>query len=191
MFKSPNPIFRLESIFCCCFFSTRIQAMFLRANKSLNATTLLAYTNQVNTTASHLFLEYLCMWLSICRYHGEKYQIHGLKDTLTLKKKKKKKDQASTGQRTESHGNCLTQCLFELCCNSAARQDYQLVQQYFFEYDLQNAELESYICLTESMDRWILCADTESVLSECIPRHPILLAGSEEPQSLSVILNYF
>lgn len=64
--------------------------MFLRANKSLNATTLLAYTNQVNTTASHLFLEYLCMWLSICRYHGEKYQIHGLKDTLTLQKKKKK-----------------------------------------------------------------------------------------------------
>lgn len=64
--------------------------MFLRANKSLNATTLLAYTNQVNTTASHLFLEYLCMWLSICRYHGEKYQIHGLKDILTLQKKKER-----------------------------------------------------------------------------------------------------
>lgn len=58
-------------------------------------------------------------------------------------------------------------------------------------HDLQIAGLEWQISLIESMDRWILCTDTESVLSECISKHPFLLSGSEELWSLSVILNYF
>lgn len=43
----------------------------------------------------------------------------------------------------------------------------------------------------ESLDRWIFCATTESVLFEGILRHPALLAGFTELQSLGRIPFFF